>query len=172
MDSTHTFRLSGDWEGPQTGRIQAETVDAPLAFSAPVEFRGTPGFWTPEHFLLGAIASCFLTTFHAIAANSKLECPDIRVAVEGDVSHQPNGWQFTGVRLKVKARIRREEDRERTAHLIEKAERACIVSRAMRMIPELSTLIEVAEPKASEAEIPQTLEVAGSSASGHDSGIL
>lgn len=151
MAPVHTFRLNGQWEGPATGLVEADNVHTPLAFSAPVEFHGEPGFWTPEHLLLAAVSSCFLTTFHVIAGNSKVEVLDVQAAVEGDVSHEEDGWQFTGIRISVHATIAREQDRERVLRLIDKAERACIISRGLKVSPALTSSVDVYEKTGAEA---------------------
>src|ERR1700733_10713195 len=52
-------------EGPKIFRYYA------IHFTAPPQFGGLEGRWTPEDRLMTALASCFTTTFHAIAGRSK-----------------------------------------------------------------------------------------------------
>ena len=40
------------------------------------------GRWTPEDLLLCAVASCYTTTFRAVAESSKFEYKDLQVEVD------------------------------------------------------------------------------------------
>src|SRR3954467_8042989 len=45
-----------------------------IEVATPPEFpKGIAGLWSPEHLFTAAVNSCFMTTFLAIAENSKLE---------------------------------------------------------------------------------------------------
>ncbi len=83
MSDQLQYSVTGQWMAGERPTIAAEHVDKIIEFSAPPEFRGQPGFWTPEHFLLAAVASCFVVTFRAIAGFSKLEPLAIEVSVQG-----------------------------------------------------------------------------------------
>jgi organic hydroperoxide reductase OsmC/OhrA len=72
MESHHEYRINTFYAGPRKGIVQAEGVLPSVSFSAPPEFLGEPGFWTPEHFLVASVASCFVSTFSAIAEKSRL----------------------------------------------------------------------------------------------------
>ena len=62
MENEHKCRVVGWW-------TSAKSDSAPNAihFTAPPQFGGLEGRWTPEDLLMTALASCFTTTFHAIA---------------------------------------------------------------------------------------------------------
>src|SRR5690606_31542034 len=51
--------------------------------TAPPEFNGPEGFWSPETLLVGAVADCFILSFRAVAQASKFDWVDLRVEVEG-----------------------------------------------------------------------------------------
>ena len=61
------------WTKGRNGTAGAQGAEQTIDFSAPVEFQGRAGEWTPEHFLMAAVAGCFVTTFAAIAEFSKFE---------------------------------------------------------------------------------------------------
>ena len=126
------FSVHSHWEVGGRGRIAAEGVEQIMEFSAPVEFHGEPGFWTPEQFLLAGVASCFATTFRSIAGYSKFEPVALDISVEGRLSKGPNGFDFTSVVIRPQLTIREEADRPRACRLLEKTERACIVARALK----------------------------------------
>jgi peroxiredoxin-like protein len=144
MNTSYNFESSARWTGGQQGVVAGHEVKPLINFSAPPEFHGQAGIWTPEHFFTSAIATCFVTTFQAIAAHSKFEAHALEVSVEGQVEKTEGGFRFTRVTIRPLLAINSESDRERGLRLLEKAEKACLVSRS------LSSEI-ILEPKVLEA---------------------
>ena len=87
--------------------------------------------WTPEHLLLASVVTCYVTTLRAVAEASKLEFHGVEVPVEGKIEKLEGGFRFTQITLRPEVTIPREEDRERTGRVLEKAERVCLVSRSL-----------------------------------------
>ena len=129
----YTTRI--DWTGGRDGRLRADSLPE-LSFSAPEEFRGRAGSWTPEHFYVAAANACLLTTFLAIAEISKLEIIAYEAVgtgkLEKGAAGEDKGYQITEIVLQPRITVRSEADRERAARLIEKAEMNCLVSRSMK----------------------------------------
>ena len=71
------------WTKGRNGIAGAQGAKQTIGFSAPVEFQGRAGEWTPEHFLMAAVAGCFTTTFAAIAEFSKFEFMSLEVSATG-----------------------------------------------------------------------------------------
>jgi len=110
----------------------------------PPEFGGEPGLWTPEHLLLAAVSTCFVATLRAVAEASKLEFDGVECPVEGRIEKLEGGFKFTRITLRPVLTIHREEDRERTGRVREKAERACLVSRSLECTLVLESTTHVA----------------------------
>ena len=54
--------------------LQAITGSSCIEVATPPDFpKGIPGIWSPEHLFTAAVSSCFMTTFLAIAENSKMD---------------------------------------------------------------------------------------------------
>ena len=83
MSEQHVYQVSAAWESGRKGFVSAEGIDPSIRFSSPPEFKGEPGFWTPEHFLVAAVASCYVVTLYAMADLSKMEFFGLQLAVEG-----------------------------------------------------------------------------------------
>ena len=132
MSSGYSFQASAHWAAGRRGTVAADPAAMPIEFSAPPEFRGEAGYWTPEHFLLAAVASCFVTTFRAIAELSKFDPVHLEVSAEGAVEKGEGGFAFTQVVLKPELTIHQESDRQRAMRLLEKAERSCLISRSLK----------------------------------------
>jgi peroxiredoxin-like protein len=124
-----------------------------MEFSAPPEFRGEAGFWSPEHFLMAAVASCFITTFHAIAEISRFDFESLNISAEGVVEKGQEGYAFTHIVLRPHLTIRKEADRQRAARLLEKTERSCLVSHSLKSEVRMEPMIEIAGAEAAPPEV-------------------
>ena len=79
-----------------------------LPSAPPVPFGGPGDRWSPETLLTAAVADCFILTFRAISAASKLAWTDIRVQSTGTLDTVDRVPQFTAFALQV-ARARRHQ---------------------------------------------------------------
>src|SRR6266566_4677668 len=84
MENQYNYSTEVEWTGERRGDLSAPQLPD-LAVDAPPEFKGHEGVWTPEHLFVAAVNSCFMTTFLAIAENSKLEFVSFRGGCERKV---------------------------------------------------------------------------------------
>lgn len=149
MPSTHEYEVIGQWGGGRDGTLESHALNHVIEFSAPPEFQGRVGFWTPEHFLVGAVTSCFISTFAAIAEMSKLEVVSLRVGSKGVLEKvEGGGYRFGEVVLYPELTLARPEDRERAQRLLEKAERGCLIARSLSSHVSVVPAVTVSEPVA------------------------
>ncbi|PYT94886.1 MAG: osmotically inducible protein OsmC [Acidobacteria bacterium] len=132
MESIHAYRVEAIGAGGRNGVVHAEGILQAISFSPPPEFQGEVGRWTPEHFLVAAVASCFISTFEGMAQTSHLEFDSLRLAAEGVLAKEDSSWRFTEIRLRPTVTLRKEEDRDRAVRLLEKAEQSCLVARSLQ----------------------------------------
>ncbi len=138
----YKYTATARWTGARRGTV-ASGGEAPiLEFAAPPEFQGETGKWTPEHFFVAAITSCFITTFRAIAEFSKFEFHALEVSAEGVLEKVEGGFRFTRVFVRPILTLRKDVDSERGLRLLEKAERACLISRSINAVIELEPKIQ------------------------------
>jgi peroxiredoxin-like protein len=143
MNTTQKYRTLAWWTSGRTGLAKSDSAPIAIHFSAPLEFGGMEGRWTPEDLLLAALASCFTTTFRAIAGYSKFEYTDLQVEVEGTVSKSESGYGFSGITLRPTVTIQSEGMRDRALTLMQKTKTACLVSKALATAPALEPHVEV-----------------------------
>src|SRR6266567_800167 len=132
MESHHEYRIKAFGAGRRNGVVQAEGILSSISFSAPPEFLGEPGRWTPEHFLVAAIATCFVSTFSGIAEKSRFEFASFQLDAEGVLSNEDGTWRFTEIKLRPVVSLWKDEDRDRAIRLLEKAEKSCLIARALQ----------------------------------------
>ena len=148
MEKNYSYQAQAHWTMHKRGILEVAEIPRTINFAAPPEFGGEPGLWTPEHLLLGAVVTCYVATFRAIAESSKLAIGALDVQIEGRIEKQEGGFRFTQITLRPSLTIEKPEDRDRSQRLIEKAERICLVSRSLACPVTLEAKIGVAEPVA------------------------
>ena len=145
MQNSYHYSAHAHWTQHKRGILEVAEIPRTINFAAPPEFGGEPGLWTPEHVLIGAVATCYVSTFRSIAEYSKLSFHGMDVNVEGTIEKQEGGFRFTNIVVRPNVTIEKPEDRERTQRLIEKAERACLVSRSLSCKITIEATIKIEE---------------------------
>jgi organic hydroperoxide reductase OsmC/OhrA len=131
MENEHTYRVVAWWSSGKTGLAKTDAAPNAIHFTAPPEFGGLEGRWTPESLLLCAIAGCYTTTFRAIAEYSKFEYADLEVQVEGAIKKVESGYAFTQIVIRPNLSITNETEHPRALKLMQKAKGLCLVGRAL-----------------------------------------
>lgn len=145
MSTQYEYRVQTLCAGPRKGVVHAEGILPSISFSAPPEFLGEPGRWTPEHFLLASVASCFVSTFSGIAEKSNFEFVSFHLDAEGILGNEESLWRFTEIRLRPVVTILKEEDRDRVIRLLEKAEKSCLIARSLQCEVALFPAVRIEE---------------------------
>jgi len=144
MEAEHRYRAVAWWTAGQSGLTKSDAAPNALHFAAPPEFGGLEGRWTPESLLLSSVASCFTTTFDALARNSGFNYVDLEVVAEGTINKSDKGYTFSDIVLRPKLTIPTEEDRQRGVMILNKTKALCMVSRALAATPVCEPCIQVA----------------------------
>src|SRR5262249_40673608 len=109
--------------------------------SPPADFDGPGDAWSPEHFVLAAVQACFLFTLRAVAQASRIEFQALELSAEGTVDRQDGGVRFTEIVLRPRLTLAPGANRERALRVMEKSEKACLVSASLvttiRLEPEI-----------------------------------
>lgn len=131
MENEHKYRVVAWWSSGRTGLAKTDAAPNAIHFTAPPEFGGLEGRWTPESLLLCSIAGCFTTTFRAIAEYSKFEYADLEVQVEGTIKKVESGYAFTEIAIRPNLSITNEAEQARGMRLLQKTKGLCLVARAI-----------------------------------------
>ena len=131
MNATHKYRIRATSTTVRSGLAIAEGIEPPIAFSAPPEFKGQAGHWTPEHLLVAAVVSCYLSTFSGMAFNSNLEFFSLELESEGILTEDHPGWRFQQVVIRPRLTIARAEQKDLATRLLHKAKDNCLIGRSL-----------------------------------------
>lgn len=142
----HYYQVDVAWSGDRKGLMCSPELKAIsnqagcLEVATPPEFpKGMPGIWSPEHLFTAAVSSCLMTTFLAVAENSKLEFELFECKSKGKLDQVDGKFEMTEVILEPHLVVRHQHDLERAMKILYKSEAACLITRSVRskvsMIP-------------------------------------
>jgi peroxiredoxin-like protein len=144
MEDKLFYSTNVEWTGARHGNLTAQSLPA-LVVDAPPEFKGHEGTWTPEHLFVGAVSSCFMTTFIAIAENSKLDFTSFKTSARGTLQKtEGQGLAITEIVLHPTLTIKNDSDCARAGRILEKAEKHCLIANSAKTQIRLEPEIHVA----------------------------
>lgn len=133
--ATHHFHLKADWPG---GRNTVGTIDAgnlKTEISIPAEMDG-PGVGTnPDEMLLGAAATCYIITLGAMIERSNLPLEYMDLSSEGIVDVTNGVFTYQKIIHRPTVLLKKsatEQDLTKMKQIAEKAEKSCMISRAIK----------------------------------------
>jgi peroxiredoxin-like protein len=142
MENNYYYTTEVEWTGERHGDLSAPVLPG-LRVDAPPEFKGHEGVWTPEHLFVASVNSCFMTTFLAIAENSKLEFVSFSAGAKGKLEKiEGQGFVMTEIVLRPKLVLSNARDAERASRILGKAEKNCLISNSIKAKTRLEPRIE------------------------------
>jgi uncharacterized OsmC-like protein len=129
--------------GGPSGYAELSTAGVPsLRTAPPADYDGPGDAWSPEHLLLASVQACFLFTLRAVARLSRVEFTRLELAVTGTVDRKEGVTRFTEIVLRRSLTVAVGTNRERALQILDKSEKACLVSASLstpvRLEPEIN----------------------------------
>src|SRR6188508_949765 len=123
----HYYNVDVNWNRERKGIMCSPELNfdsnSCIEVATPPEFpKGIPGIWSPEHLFTAAVNSCLMTTFLAIAENSKLSFSNFSCKSKGKLEQVDGKLQMTEIILEPTVTITDEKDRERAERVLQKSE--------------------------------------------------
>lgn len=129
----HYYKVALRWDIDRKGTLSSTELNEKIVVATPPDFpKGMPGIWSPEHLLIASVTSCFMTTFLAIAENSKLEFEDLIVNANGTLDKVDGKLMMNEINLMPSLKIKNAGDKERALRILEKSEAACLISNSVK----------------------------------------
>ena len=114
------------------GQVNIETNNTPkIVITAPPEFGGPAGNWSPETLLVASVASCFLLTYRALASASKMDWQSFSCDVSGRLDSADKVMQFTGFTITANLIVDNSNDIEKAERLLKKSEDSCLIRNSL-----------------------------------------
>ena len=133
MSQEHFYDVSLTWNTDRKGTMRSDVLNSSIEVATPPEFpKGMQGIWSPEHLFVAAINSCLMTTFLAIAENSRLVYNNFESKAIGKLELVDGKYIMSEVVLKPVVILSIEEDREKALKVLHKSEAACLISNSVK----------------------------------------
>lgn len=135
----HSYNVNVNWLESRKGQVcspelhNKETNETNcIEVATPPEFPGgMPNIWSPEHLFTAAVSSCLMTTFLAIAEFSKLDFVSFKCDSKGVLEKVDGKFVMSEVLLFPEVVITDASKRDRAERIVEKAEKACLISNSI-----------------------------------------
>lgn len=127
----HQYHVVADAAVDGDVELTASRVPS-LRSASPAEFDGPGDRWSPETFLVGALADCFVLTFRAVARASKLEWTSLECDVIGTLDRIERITQFTTFEICAHLQVPPGTDIELARRVLDKAEHNCLISNSVK----------------------------------------
>jgi organic hydroperoxide reductase OsmC/OhrA len=138
----HQYRVDAVSEAEGSVTISAAGLP-PIASAPPAQFDGPGDQWSPETLFVAAAVDCFVLTFKAIARASKLPWSRLSCSGDGVLERVDGTTRFTGLALYAQLTVPAEADPGKAKRLLEKAERACLITNSLTLQPTLTCSVKV-----------------------------
>jgi peroxiredoxin-like protein len=141
----HFYNVNISWKQDRKGEMSSPELSQSVEIATPPQFpKGLEDIWSPEHLFTSAVSSCLMTTFLAIAENSKLEFVNFECSSKGKLEQVEGKFLMTEVILEPVVTIKNESDREKAERVLQKSEANCLISNSVKskitMIPQISLM--------------------------------
>lgn len=132
METTHYYKTNVTWKDGRLGLLSSDGFPS-INVATPPEFeKGIPNTWSPEHLYVSSAVICLMTTFLAIAENSKLEFISFECEGTGKLEKVDGKFMISEIELNPIVKISDGSKEDRTLRIIEKSEQHCLISNSMK----------------------------------------
>lgn len=129
----HKYEVNLTWTSLRKGLLESPVLEQTIEVATPPEFpNGIAGIWSPEHLFVSAISSCLMTTFLAIAENSKFAFKSFSCNAIGKLDKVEGKFMMTEVALRPTLVIVAADQSDRAKRILEKSEQACLISNSVK----------------------------------------
>jgi peroxiredoxin-like protein len=133
MEQAHYYEVGVEWKADRSGMLTSPDFESQVEVVTPPQFaNGIAHKWSPEHLLVAAVNSCLMTTFLAIAENSKLEYEHFESKGIGKLEIVDGKYMISEVELHPVLTIANESDIEKAQRILNKSEAACLISNSIK----------------------------------------
>lgn len=129
----HFYNVDVKWKSDRKGEMSSPELSQNIEVATPPQFpKGMENIWSPEHLFTAAVSSCLMTTFLAIAENSKLDFVHFECSSKGKLEQIDGKFLMTEVILEPVVTIKNESEREKAEKVLQKSEANCLISNSVK----------------------------------------
>ena len=145
----HHYAVTANGSGTGDVGLKADGLPT-LASASPIAFDGPGDRWSPETLLVAAVGDCLILTFRAVARASGFAWTSLDCDVTGTLDRVERTTRFVAFDIRAHLHAPYGTDPDRARHVLEKAERSCLISNSLNAAIHLIPVIEIAAEPISE----------------------
>lgn len=145
----HYFNVNVAWNKDRRGMMWSPELSSNgspencIEVATPPQFpKGIPGIWSPEHLFTASVSTCFMTTFLAVAENSKLEFKSFTCKAKGKLDTVDGKLRMTEVDLEPVLCLFSADDKDRALRVLAKTEQACLITHSINAAVQVTPVVE------------------------------
>jgi organic hydroperoxide reductase OsmC/OhrA len=116
---------------------------SPIRVSHPAEFKGEPGYWSPEEMFVASVEACQMSTFLLFTAKKGLEVLAYKSHSNGVLEFVDGDYRFTRIVIFPTITVGKAVAAEEVHLLLREAEKHCLVANSIASIVEVNPTIIV-----------------------------
>ncbi|MCO5946776.1 OsmC family protein [Mucilaginibacter flavidus] len=142
MATQQQCQVKLNWVAGRKGILESSVLNRRIEVATPPEFpNDIPGIWSPEHLFIGAVNSCFMTSFLAIAENSKLDFVQFECNAVGILDKKDGRYIVSQITLYPVVTLNYAN--EKAMRVIEMSEKSCLISNSIKTHVHLQAQIKL-----------------------------
>lgn len=142
----HSYDIDLRWNKGRIGTLSSSKLNQSVEVATPPEFKnGVEGIWSPEHLFVASVSSCFMTTFTAIAENSKLDFISLDVNAVGLLNKKDGKFMISEIELKPELVVASDKYTEKALRILHKSEAACLITNSIKSAITFNPIVAVGE---------------------------
>jgi organic hydroperoxide reductase OsmC/OhrA len=103
-----------------------------IVVGSPPEFKGEPGIWAPEELLVGAVNTCLMLTFLALAPARGVTPAGYESEAEGLLENVEGKYRITEVTVRPHITVAAEAELAPAREIMETVEAQCFISNSIK----------------------------------------
>ena len=140
----HIYKVEANSVKDGSYSVFAENLST-IETAPPKNFGGPGNIWSPEDMFVATVADCFLMTFKAVSALSKLDWVSLDCKADGVLDKKESKFQFTEISLNATLKLKIGGNEERALRIMHKAEQNCLVTNSIKTKVILNAKVEFVE---------------------------
>jgi organic hydroperoxide reductase OsmC/OhrA len=136
------YKVDLKWSNARKGVVSSSGKPT-IEVATPPEFKGHPGFWTPEDLYVASVNACFMSTFLYYAEKRQLSFSAFSASAEGILEQVDKEFIISTVNITAYLVIAVGESVEKAKATLELAEKDCLVSNSIKSKINLTSQIEI-----------------------------
>lgn len=142
MYRTFQFQNHVAWKSDRRG-VMSALQHPSLEVGSPPEFKGTPDVWCPEDLLIGALNTCLMLTFLALARRKNVEVMAYESVAHGTVENSSGKFRVTHVVVQPRVTLKDEAAAATALTVAKETKEACMITNSIMatvdLVPEFVT---------------------------------